>query len=151
MDKVNEKADQESPQSGKPPKDAQATRKEKAILALLTQPTVDKAAEAAGVHPATLYRWRKNPEFQRDMLAARREAFSQSIGRLQQASTAAVGTLLRIMADQQAPAGSRVQAAKCVLEQSSKGLEQEDLQLRVTQLELVNRRAHSNSESIRNA
>jgi hypothetical protein len=108
---------------------------------------VDKAAEAAGIHPATLYRWRKEPEFQKALLAARREAYSQAIGRLQQASAAAVGALLHIMADKQSPAGSRVQAARCVLEQSSKGLENEDLQIRVTQLE--NDRAHKEPESSR--
>jgi hypothetical protein len=135
MSKLNEPSDQASRKSGRPPKDAQATRKEKAILALMQQPTVEKAAEVAGVHPATLYRWRKDPEFQKALLAARREAFFQAIGRLQQASAPAMAAVLRILTDGQVPASTRLQAARCVLEQSFKGFENEDMLVRLTELE----------------
>ena len=119
-----------------PPK--QGSRKERAIMALLQYPTLEKAAEAVSVHPVTLWRWCRQPEFHEALLNARREAFSQSVGRLQQASSAAVGTLLRIMADNNAPASSRVRAAHCVLDQSQKALSLEDLELRVKHLEKLN-------------
>src|SRR5579864_3995262 len=89
----------------------QGSRKDRAIMALLQHPTLEKAAEAVSVHPVTLWRWCRQPEFHEALLNARREAFSQAVGRLQQASSAAVGTLLRIMADSNAAAGSRVRAA----------------------------------------
>ncbi len=61
----------------------------------------------------------------------RRDAFSLSVARLQQASSAAVGTLLRIMTDREAPAASRVRAADVVLQIAMRGIEMEDLDARL--------------------
>jgi hypothetical protein len=44
-----------------------------------------------------LLRWMKDPEFDTAYREARRLAFRQSVARLQQASSAAVSTLLNIM------------------------------------------------------
>jgi hypothetical protein len=108
---------------------------EEAIVALLSARNLEEAARGAGVSIATMLRWMKRGEFQAAYRQARREAFSQSMARLQQASSAAVSTLLRIMVDQNAPASSRVRAADCVLDHSSKAIEIEDIQVRVTELE----------------
>src|SRR5258708_7357933 len=78
--------------------------KEEAIAALLTQPSVEHAARSIGVSTRTLLRWLKVPEFQTAYRQARRAAFSQSVARLQQASGAAVSTLLKVMVDQATPA-----------------------------------------------
>ena len=110
-------------------------RKDRAIAALLKHGSKEKAAEEAGVHPATLWRWQKDPNFQQAIREGRREAFSQCVGRLQQASTTAVETLLGIMTDQAAPSGSRVRAAQCVVELSQKRFELEDLEVRISNLE----------------
>jgi hypothetical protein len=110
-------------------------RKDRAIAALLKHGSKEKAAEAAGVHPATLWRWQKDSNFQRAIREGRREAFSECVGRLQQASTTAVETLLGIMTDQAAPSGSRVRAAQCVVELSQKSFELEDLEVRISNLE----------------
>jgi predicted phosphohydrolase len=74
------------------------------------------------------------PEFQEPYRQARREAFTRAVGRLQHAAEAAVSTLLRVMVDKDAPAGSRVRAAKCVLERGDTFV-LEDLQARVAGLE----------------
>jgi len=66
---------------------------------------------------------------------ARRAAFSQSVARLQQASGAAVSTLLKIMVDPGAPPSTRVRAADSVLDHSAKSIEIEDIEARVTALE----------------
>ena len=63
---------------------------ETAIAALLTHRSIEEAAKATGIGTQTLIRWMKLPEFETAYRAARRAAFSQSISRLQQASTAAV-------------------------------------------------------------
>ena len=97
-------------------------RKDRAIAALLKHGSKEKAAEEAGVHPATLWRWQKDPSFQQEIREGRREAFSQCVGRLQKASTTAIETLLGIMTDQAAPSGSRVRAAQCVVELPQKVL-----------------------------
>ena len=66
---------------------------------------------------------------------ARRAGFRQSIARLQQASGAAVSTLLKIMVDGNSPPSVRVRAADSVLDHSHKAIEIEDLEHRLAQLE----------------
>ena len=66
---------------------------------------------------------------------ARRAAFGQSIARLQQASGAAVTTLLKVMVDQNTPASTRVRAADTALDHAAKAIEIEDIEARVAELE----------------
>ena len=108
---------------------------EEAISALLTHRNVDEAAKAVGIDPATLLRWMKVPEFQTSYREARRAAFSQSIARLKQASTAAVSTLLKIMVDSNSTASTRVRAADSVLGHAKKAIEIEDVEVWVAALE----------------
>ena len=110
-------------------------RQDQYIVALLEHPTLQKAASAVGVSDVTLWRCLKQPEFAEAFRKARREAFSQSVARLQHASNAAVGTLLRVMTDKEAPASSRVRAAEVVLSTAFKGIELDDIEARVAQLE----------------
>jgi hypothetical protein len=70
-------------------------KKEDAIAALFTQRNIEEAAKAAGIGANTLLRWLKVPEFEAAYRAARREAFGQSIARLQQGTSAAATTLLK--------------------------------------------------------
>ena len=110
-------------------------KKEEAIAALLSQRSVEDAARVIGVATMTLTRWLRIPEFQAAYRAARREVFFQSVSRLQQASSAAVSTLMKVMVDGNAPAASRVRAAHCVLDHAANGMELEDLHARLEQLE----------------
>jgi transposase-like protein len=110
-------------------------KQEEAIAALLSQRNVDEAARVVGVDPKTLLRWLKLPEFQTAYRQARREAFSQSIARLQQGCAAAATTLLKIMVDPNAPASTRVRAAECVMNHATKAIEIEDIEVRVSELE----------------
>lgn len=110
-------------------------RQDRMILALLEHPTHEKAAAAVGVSQVTLWRYLRKPEFAEAYRHARREAFSQSVARLQHAATAAVGTLLRVMADREAPPASRVRAADVVLQTALRGMEMEDLEARLGRLE----------------
>jgi hypothetical protein len=70
-------------------------RQDRMIVAILEHPTQEKAAAALGISTVTLWRSMQKPEFAEAYRKARREAFSQSVARLQQASNAAVGALLR--------------------------------------------------------
>ena len=110
-------------------------KKEEAIAALLTQRNVEEAARAAGIGTQTLLRWLKIPDFQAAYREARRAAVSQSNARLQQASSAAVSTLLKIMVDANAPASTRVRAADRVLDHAKHSIEYEDIEVRVAALE----------------
>lgn len=110
-------------------------RQEQAIAALLTCPTLAEAATAAGISEPTLWRWLARPDFQDAYRTARREAVSQAVAHLQQASTEAVETLRRIMQDPEKSVTARVTAARTVLEFAIKGVELEDLAARIAALE----------------
>jgi hypothetical protein len=110
-------------------------KQEDAIAALLTQRNVEEAARAAGIGARTLLRWLKLPEFQSAYRQARREAFGQSIARLQQGTSAAATTLLKIMIDPSAPASVRVRAADSIFNHASKAIEIEDIEARLSELE----------------
>jgi hypothetical protein len=111
------------------------TRKTRAVQALLQYGTKEKAAQEAGINVVTLWRWLKQPPFQEALRQARREAFSQSTGRLQQAAPAAVTTLLRLMAGEDTPPSSKVQASRSVLQFMQKSFELEDMEVRLARLE----------------
>jgi hypothetical protein len=112
------------------------TRKqEEAIVALLVQRSIEEAARVADVGVRTLYRWMAEPEFDAAYRKAKRAAFRQSVARLQQASSAAVSTLLKVMVDPATPAATKVRAADSVLDHSAKAIELEDIDARVSELE----------------
>ena len=110
-------------------------KQEDAIAALLSQRSIDEAARSCGVGARTLIRWLKLPEFNAAYRDARRAAVSQSVARLQQATGAAVSTLLKVMIDPSTPASTKVRAADSVLDHSAKAIEIEDLEVRLTELE----------------
>ena len=110
-------------------------KQEEAIAALLSQRSIDDAARACGIGARTLIRWLKLPEFNAAYREARRAAVSQSAARLQQATSAAVSTLLKVMVDPSTPASTRVRAADSVLGHSAKAIEIEDIEARVAELE----------------
>jgi hypothetical protein len=116
-------------------------KKEEVIAALLTQRNVEDAARVVGIGTRTLIRWLKIPEFQVAYLEARRGAVAQSNARLQQASSAAVSTLLKIMVDPGAPAASRVRAADRVLDHAKQAIENDDIEVRVAALERASQSA----------
>ena len=110
-------------------------KQEEAILALLTTPNVEQAARAVKIGPRTLYRWQQELEFDKAYRKARRDAFGQGTARLQQASGAAVSSILKIMVDPHAPASTKLRAADLVLTHGAKAIELEDVEARVSELE----------------
>ena len=110
-------------------------KQEKAISALLSQPTIEAAAASLRINPATVHRWLQEPAFADAYRSARRDAVGQAVTRLQQVSGGAVAVLVQVMADKSTPAGTRVNAAKTVLEFSFRAVELEDLAERIAALE----------------
>jgi hypothetical protein len=106
---------------------------ETAISALLACSTIDAASEQAGIAPATLRRWLRDPDFQRRYREARRQVVEQAVSALQQAACASVETLQRNLTCG-APA-AEITAAKAILDQAFKGMEVIDLAARIEQLE----------------
>jgi hypothetical protein len=110
-------------------------KQENAIIALMSKPSLAKAAAAAGVSEKTLYRWLREPEFTDRYREARREAFGHAIAMTQRHAAAAVATLSKVMADEKAPPAARVQAASTLLRFARQGIELDDLAARVEALE----------------
>jgi hypothetical protein len=68
-------------------------KQEKAIEALLAQPTVEKAARLAGVNKVTIFRWLNDEQFSAVYRAARGRLLEGTLQSLQAASGDAVETL----------------------------------------------------------
>jgi hypothetical protein len=114
-------------------------KQEDAIAALLTQKNLEEAARMAGIGARTLLRWMKLPEFDAAYREARRKAFGQSIARLQQGTSAAATTFLKLLIDPDTPASVRARVADSIFNHAAKAIEIEDIEARLAALEAVNR------------
>lgn len=99
---------------------SRAAQKETAILALLQQPTIDRAAAQAGISRATLFRWLKDPDFQERLTEARRQATQMALLHLSDLSERATQVLREVMEAPNASPTARVAAARASLELSFK-------------------------------
>jgi len=115
-----------------------------AIMGLLTQRNLEDAAKTAGIGLATLRRWQDLPEFDKAFRRARRQAFGQQITRLQQASSAAVTTLHKLLVDPASAPAVKARASYYIITLGNKAIEIDDIDQRVTELE---RAAESSKES----
>ncbi len=122
-------------------------RQERAIVALLSEQTVGRAAAAAKVGERTLYTWLDQPAFSKAYRKARREAFGQAIALTQRYAPLAVNTLAQVMMDASAPASSKVAAAVGLLRFGREGIELDDLAARVEALEKAPQRQQENKSS----
>jgi DNA-binding transcriptional MerR regulator len=111
------------------------SKQEAAVLALLSSRNVEEAAKVVGVTPRTLYRWQKEPAFDRAYRAAKRASYDQAIARLHHLSGAAVSTIGKVMLDPATPPATKVRAADTVLEHTEKAIQLEDIEARLTELE----------------
>jgi len=82
-------------------------KQEEAIIALLSNRSVEDAARPVKTAPKTLYCWLKEPDFDAPYRQALRAAFGQCTARLHQASSVAVSAVLKVMVDPSAPAFTR--------------------------------------------
>lgn len=115
--------------------DALTPKQEEAIIALLNNPTVNKAALSIGLGERTIYRWLDEPPFAAAYRKARRLSFKQAISISQKYAAVAVQTLVAIMADQKMNGSTRVSAAEAVLRFSRDSIELDDLEGRLEALE----------------
>ena len=106
---------------------------DRALAALLSEPTIVQAATTAGISESTLARWLADPPFRARHREARRQVVEQAISALQRATEDAVTTLTRNL--RCGVPASEIAAAKAVLDFAVKGVELVDLAERVEQLE----------------
>jgi len=110
-------------------------KQELAISALLTETSIEKAAERVGIADKTLREWLKKESFKAAFRAACREVLDQAIYSLQKSCTEAAKILLEIAADKDKPATARVSACKTIFDTAYKGLEFGELCERIESLE----------------
>jgi hypothetical protein len=113
-------------------------QRDRLILALLEQPSLNKAAASIGMSTTTAWRVSKTPEFQEEYRLARREAYSHTVARLQHASGAAASLMFKLLGNFAKNLDIKpihLRAAEMVLEQSWKGMQFEDLAARLARLE----------------
>jgi hypothetical protein len=115
--------------------DGLSPKQEEAIIALMNEPSIGKAARSIGIGERTLLRWLREPAFSKAYRLSRREAFSQAIAMTQRYAPLAVATLARIMADQNASTTAKVSAANAILRFGREGIELDDLAARIETLE----------------
>lgn len=106
---------------------------ERAIIGLLTEPTLERAAKQARISLSTLCRWLQTPEFQARYQVARRQAFEQAMVRLQNVATEAVETLRENLSCQDP--NVQVRAALGILGRATQAAECLALEDRIRQLE----------------
>jgi len=121
-------------------------RQRRAVVALLSAPTIAAAAKAARVSERTIYRFLSMPAFVRALARARAEAYSQALGNLAAIAVHAASTLADAMRDPEVPWPSRIASARTVLEATRAGIELDELQRRIDEIEAVITKEQSGGE-----
>jgi hypothetical protein len=125
----------DAPAAGASPTGLSA-RQEAAIVALLDEPTLQRAATKSKIGVRTIKRWLdEDPKFIAAYRKARRIAFTQAISMCQRYAPNAVNILARVMADPQTPPNVKVSATSQVLKFGREGMELDDLAARVEVIE----------------
>lgn len=109
-------------------------KEQKFISGLMSEATVLKAAASAGISETTAYRWLKRPEIAEAYRAARTEALAHATARLKALSSQFVATLESVSGDENAPASSRIAAAKTGLEFAYRADMYEDIEAMMQEL-----------------
>ena len=109
-----------------------------ALDALLSEPTIARAAQRVGVSERTLYRWLERGPVAEDYAKAQRQQVRQGGALLHRYAAHASQVLVSLMADQTVPPAQRIRAAEIVLQAGRQSLELDDLLQRVQALEEQN-------------
>lgn len=111
-------------------------KKQMAVAALIRAPTIDAAAQAAGVGYSTLRRWLKeDQEFREAYQTALEELLSDAATQAKQGLSPALEALREIAEDQDSPAAARVQAARSIIDGALKLTEAAEIVKRLEALE----------------
>lgn len=108
---------------------------QKALVALLTQPTKEKAAAAAGITSKTLRAYLDDPEFQAEYRKAFAELVEDATRKVQQTLDPAIAVLQEIMEDRDENGQVRVTAARSLLRYGLEMTETVDVLSRLQELE----------------
>ena len=110
-------------------------KQQKAIEALLSEPSIRKAASAAGLGEKSIRRWLRLPEFSQAYKEARQRVFADALADLRGATQDAVAALRGAIREE--TGALRIKAATTVLELSIRSAETLELEARLERLERV--------------
>jgi hypothetical protein len=110
-------------------------QRQRLIEAMLHEPSLEKAAAAAGISPTTAWRIRQTPAFQTEYMQARRELHQHSMARLQSATGPAVTMLLKMMIAADSSPVIRLRVIEFVLRLGNDAMELQDFATRLERLE----------------
>lgn len=107
----------------------------KALAALLTEPTIERAAAACGLAQSTLYGYLRDPAFRAELQGRQGDIIQAAVGALANLAGEAVGVLGEIVKDTEAGPAVRVRAALGILDQAARLAEFATLEDRICELE----------------
>ena len=99
---------------------ALSARQRRFCAAILTAPSIEAAAEAAGIARRTAFVYLGKPHVRAAIRGAFDETMKQAMRQAVNAMAGALATLQEIHADAEAPAGARVSAARAILENAAR-------------------------------
>lgn len=97
-----------------------AVSDEEIIAALLNSGSIAQAAELTGIAPRTLYDRMGNREFRAAYSAAKSDILRAAVLNINRSVSGAVNVITAIMNDEANSAGTRLQAAKMIIENAAK-------------------------------
>src|SRR5690242_5985781 len=104
------------------------------ISALLSSRSVEEAAVKTKIALITARRWMRDPGFIEQFREARKEVMQQAISQIQQATIESIAALREVVVHGESE-GSRVAAARTILENGLRSYQFEQLESRVEDLE----------------
>lgn len=109
--------------------------KENIAICILTTSTYEEASRKSGVSKSTLYRLRKDAEFQAIINQVKNSIFQDTMKKAQAYSMESLEILRDIARDVNATDSSRVSASRTILELAINSAEQEQILNRIEELE----------------
>ncbi|MFR1358734.1 MAG: hypothetical protein ACLSBB_16110 [Ruthenibacterium lactatiformans] len=110
-------------------------KQQRALAALLTNPTKEAAAKAAGIESRTLRRYLADPDFQAEYQRAVSGMIEDAAAQAKQSLYPALSALRAIIEDGAETASARIQAARTVLEYGLRLTEITDIMKQLDELE----------------
>ena len=114
-----------------------SSRWPKAISFLLSEPSIELAAEKTGISKRTMCRWLKDSEFREQYRSAKADVLKSAAGIMTRNAGKAALALEEIFAGKPTPhQGARVAAARATFELALQAFELENLEERIRRLEM---------------
>lgn len=107
----------------------------KALVALLSNSTIETAAQSCGLNRWTVHKYLRKEEFTIELQSLQDRTINAATAALSGLSGEAIGLLSTVIKDTDAPISVRVRAALGVLDHTQKMISFADLEKRISKLE----------------